>query len=135
MGSAADRGEGEGDGGDGAAEEGLPVKTIWYYSHKFGGSQFNLAMAVQRFAMLERKWSTKYPDRVLWAPWFALARAGIDEPAAMHACWDDITISHGIVLDFDGSPLSNGMQAEHDAAKFAKKEILGVDGEDFGEVT
>lgn len=113
----------------------MPLKALWYYSHRYGGSPDNLKRAIERFAALEAKWAIKYPDRVLWSPWFWMARAELAEQVSMSACWDDILVSHGLVLDFDGRPLSHGMQAERDAAVFAKKEIIGVDGEDFGEVT
>lgn len=107
------------------------TKQLFYYSHRYGGSPLNLALAVARFEKLAAKWKTEHPDRGLWAPWFDLARAERPEPFAMDACLTFVYLSDGIVMDLNGQPMSTGMRFEYGQAARYRRQIVAVDGEDM----
>jgi hypothetical protein len=86
------------------------MKDLVYYAHRYGGSAANLARAKERFAQLQPEYEAR--GCVLWAPWIALAEAGVSERIAWDVLYESVAVSNAIVLDKDGAPLSDGMIEE-----------------------
>jgi hypothetical protein len=107
------------------------MPSLWYYGHSYGGKPENLARARVRFSLLKVAWSIRYPERVLWAPWFGPAEAGVSESDAWLVIFPSIRVCAGVVLDLDGAPMSSGLCLEKHVAEETGIGIERVDGDDF----
>lgn len=112
----------------------MSARTLWYYAHRFGGQDENLARAHMRFDLLTWQWRTLYPERLLWAPWLALASVRVSEGPAWDVIYPAIAASDGVVLDLDGAPMSSGMRTEEKQALRRKAQTVLVDGDLFDAV-
>lgn len=97
-------------------------KQLWWYSARLSHPDpltkgENLRRARIRFARLQSLWDIKHPERVLWAPWLALAEADVPESQAWMVIEASIPICAGLVADLDGLPMSSGMAREGGLAK------------------
>jgi hypothetical protein len=88
--------------------------TLIWYSHRYGGNPVNLTRAKERFAVLAPHFAKE--GKILHAPWFALADAGIEEDRALAFCRGGVIASDLLFLDLDGEEQSPGMQFEHQVA-------------------
>lgn len=94
------------------------MTRLFYYAHRYRDPDraiqaANLSKAKAGFDFLRQDFNAR--GIRLWAPWFALADAGIDE----ETCWlvidRCVRVCHGIVLDLDGTrEPSPGMLRERD---------------------
>jgi hypothetical protein len=99
----------------------MKPKQLWWFSARLTHPDplvqgENLHRARARFARLEYLWDIHHPERVLWAPWFALADAGTAEAMAWHVIEHCIPVCDGLVMDLDGLAASTGMARERTLA-------------------
>ena len=93
---------------------------VYYYCHLFSDPHAeirdaNLRRAMSRVMALGK---AEYgAGRVVWAPWIALAAAGIAEERAWRIIAVCIANSDGIIVDYDGKPASPGMLREMELAR------------------
>lgn len=103
------------------------VKRLLYYCHRFRDPDpdvqaANLERAGIRFLAQVAKY--RGTSTVVWAPWIAMAEAGVPENLAWPVITAAISASAGIVVDFDGAELSEGMAFESELASLEDKDML-----------
>jgi hypothetical protein len=91
---------------------------LYYYSHRFTSHNpavqvANLERARERLEALRSKYRER--DIHLWAPWIDMAIAGTRDVCAWQVIGRCLDVSHGVLLDLDGSQLSRGMAREQHA--------------------
>ena len=95
----------------------MSPKQLWWYSARLTNPDplvqgENLRRARIRRNRLQSLWDIRHPERVLWAPWLALAEAGTPEAMAWHVIEHCIPVCDGLVADLDGQEASTGMARE-----------------------
>lgn len=92
------------------------TRSLVYYCHRLTDPDpkvqaANLSRAIERLRYLRPQLAAR--GEVLWAPWIALADAGVVADAAVWGFLGDaISLSKAILLDLDGAPESGGMLRE-----------------------
>jgi alpha-beta hydrolase superfamily lysophospholipase len=97
---------------------------LCYYCHRFSGYAANLIRAKRNFAVYREEYARK--GVVLWAPWIALADAGVPEADVWPFIEAAITVSGGILYDLDGESAIPGMLRERGIAELLGKGVLAV---------
>ena len=102
------------------------MNELYYYSHRYSDpdpsvQRWNLSESKRRFEEA-REWC-RY---VLWAPWIILADNGVDESLVWPVIEAAIAASAGILLDLDGSEMSDGMRRERGIAERLGKDVVTI---------
>ena len=84
-----------------------------------------MVRAAVRFHQLHQERS-HFRER-LWAPWLELAESHVSEERAWAVIEAAMAASHGILLDLDGVPESEGMAREREIAERLGKRVEVVE--------
>ena len=99
---------------------------LLYFSHRYRdpdpSQQWdNLARSWYRFGTI--KYARRKSGERLWAPWIELAETDVPEEQAWAVIEAAIAARHGILLDLDGAPESEGMAREREIAERLGKRV------------